>query len=148
MEQVYDTRTISRLHEMCNFIGMVGPDRRANAKPRPFKATKETEDIAERISLADLKGQNPQLHQEIVQKFYQMAEKNINKPRKVLQTKPLTQNSYLEMLAKRIPEAETEELHALLDQAKETDTNGKQKAPEIIEMIESELQTRNHKQAS
>lgn len=136
----YDSRTVSRLYEMCNIFPVVGPDRRRTAQPRtnlapPPPTTRETfMDL-----LPIIKDTTPAAYDGIVKELDKMKAKMILQGEAEYKAKgglKLTQESALKEFSERLPALPLPDVERLLKDAQMKQNR------ELVQLIERHLASR------
>lgn len=139
LENQYDSRTVSRLREMCNVIPVVGPDRRMTAKPRLQVEPPKPEEPGNIMKLLPIIQQyHPDQAKQLMNTIENVVGRHSPDPQVKPQPKPAaTYESWLSKFKEGLPETETEELARLLKDAE------MKQSYEISRIIQTELTKRN-----
>lgn len=141
LSKQYDSRTVSRLYEMCNVFAVIGPDRRRTAIPRTNLAPPpETKRETFLDLLPVIKETAPEAFNGIVKELDKMKAKMILQSESEWREKEgpkLTQESALSQFSELLPTLSLPDVKRLLK-----DAEAKQNK-EFITLIANEIETRN-----
>jgi predicted ATPase len=141
LQKQYDSRTVSRIYEMCNVFPVIGPDRRRTAQPRtnlapPPPTTRET--FLDLLPI--IKEATPEAYDGIVKELDKMKARMILQSEaeyNASQRPKLTQESALNEFKELLPQLSMPALQDALKQAELKQNR------ELTQIIENELATRN-----